>query len=122
MRHICFVNEPDITLYFVVFSIPIFPYKVRVGHWDASIRSLTAECLYRFSLILPAFRVDKFIVTILPLTVSRDAIVRHGSILALSRIIRALEAIFKTEVVIRSSDDVNAFSKPLFLLSHFCFH
>lgn len=64
----------------------------KVGHWDKEIRSLAAESLYHICLIIPSKLVQDYVIPeLMVMSTQRDLYGRHGSILGLGSVIRALK-------------------------------
>lgn len=59
-------------------------------HWDKSVRDLSAQALFKFTEIDPKYMSSCIIERLIPGIVHSDLVIRHGSLLAIGEIARAL--------------------------------
>ena len=65
-------------------------HTVKLFHWDADIRELSAQALGRFAVLDAKYAIDTVLADLLERTTSAQLFERHGSVLAIAEIILAL--------------------------------
>lgn len=92
VRANAYLQISDFVAQFVEYRRPLIDHLVeqKVGHWDTAIRELTAKTISRLTVRDPAYMADEVLGRLIKGTNSIDVNLRHGAVLAIGEIVRAL--------------------------------
>ena len=76
---------------FANYRYKMIDYLVSISckHWDKGVRELSSQALFKFTSIDPKYMIDS-IQQLIPQVIHSDLVIRHGSLLAIGEIVRAL--------------------------------
>lgn len=99
MRVHSYLDISDFVAQFTEYTVPLVDHLVaeKVGHWDTAIRELTARSLFRLTKRNGNYMVVAVLPVLFEKTSSIDVNVRHGSVMAIGEICRALKEMESAE-------------------------
>lgn len=92
VRANAYLQISDYVAQFAEYRQPLIDHLVeqKVGHWDTTIRELTAKTISRLTKRDPGYMAAEVLGRLLQCTNSIDVNLRHGAVLAIGEIVRAL--------------------------------
>lgn len=109
LRSNSFLVISDFIAKYEEYTIPLIDHllELKSGHWDITIRELTAKALSRLTHHNPNYLVDNVLPKLFKNTSSIDINVRHGSITAIGEVLLALKKLDGSLITQPIVDDLN---------------